>query len=219
MRSQDLKLREDVCRELEWEPVVDAAHVGVAVDAGVVSLTGHVGSLPEKYAAEEAARRVKGVRAIVESIAVRVPKTGTVSDGELAASIMRTLEWDDAVPDERITVTVEHGAVTLDGTVDRAFERDEAELDVRKIRGVNSVINRIVVHPPAEAAASAEEIKRALQRSGELDPSTITVKVRGNTVVMTGQVRRLNERRAAERAAWSAPGVRNVENRLEVDVL
>jgi osmotically-inducible protein OsmY len=219
MRNHDFKLHDDVCHELEWEPEVNAAHIGAAAEDGVVTLMGHVDSLPEKVAAERAARRVKGVRAIVQEIEVRLPEHSRISDVDLAASIMRTLEWDNAVPHDRIGVTVEHGIVTLEGTVERAFERDEAELDVRKISGVNGVINKIVVRPTERSTPSAEEIQRALQRSGELDASVITIKVTGNRVMMTGQVRRWSERHAAERIAWSARGVREVDNRLTVEAL
>lgn len=218
-RDEDLMVREDVCRELEWEPQVNPAHIGVAVEDGVVTLSGHVSSCAEKFVAEHAARRIRGVRAIVQAIDVRLPASEKRLDEAIAASIAQTLEWDELVPHGRILATVEQGIVTLEGTVERAFQRDEAELDVRKIRGVNGVINRITVAPSVARAPSSEEIKDALSRRADLDASKINVATANGTVILTGIVRRWDERQAAAQIAWSAPGVREVENRLSVEAI
>jgi len=215
MAIDDKKLRNDLHHELEWDPRVDAAHIGIAVQDGVVTLTGQVGSYPEKMAAEEAVRRVRGVRGIAQDIVVRLPDEATASDEELAARAVRALEWDEMVPHELISVTAEHGIVRLEGAVNRAFERDEAELDVRKIRGVNGVINRILVQPES-GVPSADAIRRALERSAELDAGRLTVEVSGNDVILRGRVRRWRERELAERIAWSAGRVRRVANEIVV---
>jgi osmotically-inducible protein OsmY len=219
MKDEDLMIREDICRELEWEPQVNPAHIGVAVEDGVVTLSGHVSNCAEKFAAEHAARRIRGVRAIVQAIDVRPPESATRPDEAIAASIAQTLEWDELVPHDRILATVEHGIVTLEGTVERAFHRDEAELDVRKIRGVNGVINKITVAPSVARGPSSEEIMYALSRSADLDAGNIKVITANGTVILTGIVRRLGDRQAAERIAWSAPGVREVDNRLSVEAI
>lgn len=215
MATDDKRVRDDLRRELEWDPRVEAAHVGIAVDNGVVTLTGHVGSYPEKLAAEAAARRVRGVRGIAQEIAVLLPEEAKASDEELAARVVRALEWDGMVPRDRISVAVEHGIVRLEGAVSRAFERDEAELDARKIRGVNGVINRILVQPES-GVPSAEGIRQALARSGELDAGRLVVEVAGNDVILRGHVRRWREREIAERIAWSAGRVRRVDNEIVV---
>lgn len=214
MKRRDLAIRDDICCELEWEPQVEAAHIGVAVEDGIVTLSGHVTSCAERVAAEHAARRISGVRAIVQAIEVCLPASGRRSDEEIAASVVCALEWDELVPHDRIATTVQHGVVTLAGTVDRAFQRDEAELDVRKIKGVNGVINRITVGSPGEP--SPDEIKQALRRSASLDANGIRVAVSGGRVVLSGLVQRLNERQEAERIAWAGRGVRAVDNQIGV---
>jgi len=215
MAIDDKRLRDDLRRELAWDPRVEAAHIGIAADDGIVTLTGHVGSYPEKFAAEEAARRVRGVRGIAQEIVVRLPEEAKTSDEELAARVVRALEWDESVPRHRISVAVEHGIIRLEGAVSRAFERNEAELDVRKIRGVNGVVNRILVEPES-GVPSAEAIERALQRSNELDARDLTVEVSGNDVILRGHVRHWREREAAERIAWCAGRVRRVDNAIAV---
>jgi osmotically-inducible protein OsmY len=214
MPRQDLAIREDICRELEWEPQVEAAHIGVAVEDGIATLSGHVSSFAEKVAAERAARRIKGVRAIVLAIEVHLPESDKRTDEEIARSVVRTLEWDELVPHHRIAATVQHGIVTLEGTVERAFHRDEAELDVRKIKGVNGLINKVTIGPSGEP--SPDEIKQALSRSASLDASGIRVAVSDGRVVLSGLVQQLNERHEAERIAWAGRGVREVDNRIDV---
>ena len=215
MATDDKRLRDDLRRELEWDPRVEAAHIGVAVNNGVVTLTGYVASYPEKVAAEEAVRRVRGVRGFAQEIAVRLPDGAKASDEELAARVVRALEWDEMVPRDRISVVAEHGIIHLEGVVSRAFERDEAELDVRKIRGVNGVVNGILVEPES-GVPSAEAIRRALERSNELDARHVAVEVSGNDVILRGHVQRWREREVAERIAWCAGRVRRVDNAITV---
>lgn len=215
MATDDQRLRDDLRRELAWDPRVEAAHIGIAAKDGVVTLTGYVGSYPEKFAAEEVVRRMRGVRGIAQEIVVRLPEEAKASDEELAARVVRALEWDQLVPHNRISVAVEHGVIRLEGVVSRAFERNAAELGVRKIRGVNGVVNRILVEPES-GVPSAEAIGRALERSNELDAREVTVEVSGNDVILRGHVRHWREREAAERIAWCAGRVRRVDNAIAV---
>ncbi|HVM78630.1 MAG TPA: BON domain-containing protein [Stellaceae bacterium] len=215
-RSEDMKLRQNVLDELEWEPSLDAAHVGVAARAGVVTLSGHVASFAEKLAAERAAWRVAGVRAVAQEIEVRLPSDRKNSDEEIAARALRMLEWDVAVPHERITVKVDHGLVTLDGEVEWGYQRDEAEDDVRRLNGVKGVINSIKVKPSVGAADVQAQIRRAFERSAELEADHITVAVENGKVVLGGKVSAWIERELAERAAWAAPGVTGVDNQIVI---
>jgi VCBS repeat-containing protein len=198
--NDDLTLQQRVIDALEFEPSVNAAHIGVSVRGGVVNLSGHVESFAEKFAAERTARGVKGISAVAQEIEVRLPSDKKLDDDEIAARAVRLLHWDVSVRHERITVKVEHGIVTLSGEVDWQFQRGEAEYDVRKLSGVRSVINDIVVHPKIRAGDVAAKI---------------AVTVTGTKVTLSGKVNAWTEREAAERAAWSVPGVTQVEDRIE----
>jgi osmotically-inducible protein OsmY len=214
--NEDLQLQQRVIDALEFEPSVDAAHVGVSARDGVVTLSGHVSSYAEKFAAERAARQVKGVKAVAEEIEVRLPSDKKLADDEIAARSLRLLHWDVAIPDDRISVKVEHGIVTLSGNVDWDYQRIEAEYDVRKLSGVRSVINDITVRPKPHAADVHDKIRAAMARNAVLDADKITVSVSGGRVTLGGKVSAWVEREAAERAAWSAPGVIEVEDKIEL---
>jgi osmotically-inducible protein OsmY len=214
--NNDLTLQQRVIDALEFEPSVSAAHIGVSVRNGVVELSGHVESFAEKFAAERTARGVKGVSAVAQEIEVRLPSDKKLDDDEIAARAVRLLHWDVSVPHERITVKVEHGIVTLSGEVDWQFQRAEAEYDVRKLSGVRSVINDIVVRAKIRAGDVAAEIRAALERNAEVEATKIAVTVSGTTVTLSGRVDAWTEREAAERAAWSVPGVTQVEDRIEL---
>jgi osmotically-inducible protein OsmY len=213
---RDDELRAAVVEELEWEPSVDAAHVGVACRDGVVTLTGHVDSYAEKTAAERAARRVRGVRAIALDIAVRLPSEKKTADDEIAARALKILEWDVAVPSERLQVEVEDGVVALSGTLDWQYQKAEAEADIRKLTGVKGVVNAIVVAPRVRAGDVRSEIGRAFRRTAELDAAGVTVAVENGRVTLGGRVNTWQERDTAERAAWSAPGVIAVEDHIVI---
>lgn len=213
----DLQLRQDALDELEFEPSVNAAHIGVAANRGVITLTGFVMSYAEKAAAERAARRVRGVRAIAEEIEVRLPSDTKRSDDEIAARALDILKWQVGVPADRITVKVERGIVTLTGEVDWQFQKTDAEHVVHKLTGVINVINQIRVSAPVRAYEIKEKIQKALQRSAEVEASGITVQTEGGRVVLSGKVRAWYERDIAERAAWSAPGVTEVQDHLTID--
>lgn len=214
--SEDLKLQQRVIDELTFDPRVNAAHIGVSVRDGIVALSGHVDSFVEKYAAERAARRVKGVRAVAQEIAVELPSDRKTADDEIAARAVRMLDWDVAVPHRTIGVKVEHGIVTLSGAVDWDFQRAEAEDDVRKLGGVVSVINDIRVRPRVASDDVRGAIRAALERHAEIEESGIVITVEDSKVVLSGVIDSWNECQEVERAAWSAPGVTEVENNIVV---
>jgi osmotically-inducible protein OsmY len=213
----DKQLRQDVLAELEYEPSIDAAHIGVAVDHGVVTLSGHVSSYLEKLAAEGAVKRVKGVRAIAEEIEIRLPHDKKTSDDEIARRALDILHWDTRVPDGVIGIKVQDGTVTLAGTVDWQYQRQAAEDDIRKLSGVAGVINQVTIASRAEASDVQKRIEEALKRNAEVEAKAIRVTVQGGKVMLDGKVQSFEERKAAERAAWSAPGVQTVEDRLSVE--
>ncbi|HKM73920.1 MAG TPA: BON domain-containing protein [Stellaceae bacterium] len=215
--SSDLQLRQDVLDELEFEPSVNAAHIGVTANHGVVTLTGFVTTYAEKTAAERAARRVKGVKAIAEEIEVRLPSDLKRADDEIAARAIDFLKWQVGLPADRIRVKVEKGVVTLTGEVDWQFQKTEADHVVHKLSGVVDVVNQIRIASPVYAVEVKEKIEKALQRSAELEASRITVEIEGGRVILKGRVHAWYERDIAERAAWSAPGVTEVHDRITIE--
>jgi osmotically-inducible protein OsmY len=194
LMSSDLQLRQDVLDELEFEPSVNAAHIGVGANRGVITLTGFVTNYAEKAAAERAARRVKGVNAIAEEIEVRLPSDAKRSDDEIAARALDILKWQVGVPADRIRVKVEKGTVTLTGEVDWQFQKTDAEHVVHKLTGVASVVNQIRVASPVRASEVKEKIQKALERSADVEASRITVLTDGGRVVLSGKVRAWYER-------------------------
>ena len=211
----DLQLRQNVVDELEYEPSVDAAHIGVAVDKGVVTLTGHVASYAEKQTAIAAVRRIKGVRAIAEEMEVRYPSGKKTSDDEIAKRAIDILDWDTMVPNGSIQVMVRDGWVTLTGSVDWHYQKKHAEEDIRKLSGVRGVINNIEIEPNAQAEDVKRKIEQALKRHAEIEANAIQVTVpERNKVVLEGKVGSWDQRHAVENAAWSAPGVKSVEDRM-----
>jgi osmotically-inducible protein OsmY len=210
-------LRQIILEELEYEPSLDATHIGVAVEKGVVTLTGHVASFAEKQAAITAVRRVNGVRAIAEEIEVRYPYEKKIADDEVAKRAVEILGWDSVIPDRAIQVLVRNGWVTLTGDVDWHFQKQSAEDDIRKLSGVRGVINNIAIKPRVQATDVKKKIEDALRRrlEGEVKGIRITVQD-GNKVLLEGFVDNWNERQVVELAAWSAPGVKAVDDRLSV---
>ena len=209
----ELQLRQGVVDELEFEPSVDAAHIGVAVEKGVVTLTGHVASYAEKQAAIVAVRRVKGVRAIAEEIEVRYPSDKKTSDDEIAKRVIDILSWDTMVPSGSIQVMVRDGWVTLTGSVDWNYQKKQAEEDVRKLSGVSGVINTVEIEPSVQPDDVKQKIEKALKRHAEIEANAIRVTVHErNKVTLEGKVDSWAERHAVENAAWSAPGVKSVED-------
>jgi Predicted periplasmic or secreted lipoprotein len=212
----DRDLQEEVLAALEWEPGVNAAHIGVTVSDGVVTLRGTVSTLQEKWIAERAARHMVGVRAIANDVDVSPTGNAIRSDSAIAEVAANALEWDSAVPDNAVKVTVRNGWVTLTGTVAHQFEKSAAELVVQRLYGVKGVANSIVVKPRVSAGDVKAKIEDALKRSAVIDSQRVSVEARDGAVVLTGTVRSLAERDDTERAAWAAPGVTKVDDRLVV---
>lgn len=213
----ELRLRQNILDELEYEPSINAAHIGVAVDKGVVSLTGHVGSYAEKLAAVAAARRIRGVLAIADEIEVRYPSDKKIADDEIAKRAADILRWDTLVPSDDIQVTVRDGWVTLTGSVDWYYQRINAQQDVRKLSGVRGLIDRLEIKPRIQPQDVKRKIEDALRRHAEIEASAIRVIVQENdTVRLEGEVDNWEARNAAEAAAWSAPGVKSVEDHLTI---
>ena len=211
----ELQLRQDVVDELEYEPSIDAAHIGIAVDKGVVTLTGHVANYAEKQAAIAAVRRVKGVRAIAEEIEVRWLTDQKMSDDEIAKRAIDILNWDTMVPSDSIQVLVRDGWVKLTGSVDWNYQKKHAEEDIRKLSGVRGVTNALEIKPSVQADDVKRKIEEALKRHAEIEANAIRVTVHErNKVTLEGRVDSWTERHAVENAAWSAPGVKSVEDRM-----
>lgn len=215
--TEELKLHQRVIDELEFDPALNAAHIGVSVRGNVVTLTGHVETFAEKFAAERAARRVKGVAAVAQEIEVHLADDKKTADDEIAQRAVKLLQWDVAVPSDGIAVKVEHGIVTLTGSVAWAFQRAEAEYDVRKLGGVKGVINSITIRPTVRAEDVRSELAAAFERNADVEAGRVKVDVHGGRVVLSGMVGSWAEREAAEHAAWSVSGVSAVEDRITIE--
>ena len=212
----DIDLRQFIVDELEFEPSIDAANIGVAVHDGVVTLTGHVPTFMEKTTAERTVGRIKGVKGIACEIEVRPIGANITADDEIARRAVHQIEWNVQVPKNSVQVRVEKGWVTLSGKLHWHFQRAAVENAVHALSGVRGVINNIAVAPRATAPDVKKRIEDALKRDAEIDAHAIKVDVRDGKVVLEGKVRAWAERQAAERAAWAAPGVKAVEDHISI---
>jgi len=210
----DNNIQRDVMEELEYEPGVDHTRIGVAVRDGVVTLAGTVENYVQKLTAEKAARRVSGVRAIVEELKVQLPFAPAMGDGEIARRIVNALGWDSALPRKGVEVKVENGWVTLSGEVDWHYQSDAAKSAVARIHGVRGVTNLLAVRKQPMAGDIRQRIVQAFERSADVDAAAVHVMTEGGTVRLSGKVKAWHEREMAERAAWAAPGVTNVEDNI-----
>ena len=213
----DMNLRQDIIDELDFEPRVNSAQIGVAVKNDVVTLSGHVGSFAEKLAAEKAVKRVKGVKAIAEEIEVRFPEDKKTADDEIASRAVSLLRWSAVVPTDSVMVKVQDGWVSLSGQVNWQFQRFAAEAEIRRLSGVVGVVNSITIKPRVQPIDVKHKIEAALKRYAEIDAQGIQVSVEdGGHVCLDGYVHDWREREAVEHAAWMAPGVVRVDDRLRI---
>ena len=216
----DRTLQDMVIQELDWEPKVDPAHLGVIAKSGVVTLTGFVDSFAAKAAAEAAAKRVRGVRAIAEEIEIRLPHDRKQADDEIAERALRILAWSVHVPSDSIQIKVERGVVTLAGEVPYRYQSESAATHVAQLGGVRGVVNLIGLRSEPDSSTRPGSVKSRIQsallRNAEVDAAGIHVETDGSHVTLSGTVRSWAERRTAEDAAWAAPDVDRVSNNLLV---
>lgn len=212
----DKTLKQHILDELEFEPSIDAADIGVAVENGIVTLSGHVGSYAQKTKVEEVVTRVRGVKGFAEEIEVRYPGEKSTADDVLAKRASDLVRWNAFIPNETVIVKVQKGYVTLTGKVEWQYQRDSAYRAVRDMEGITGVHNMIEVVPRATVSDVKARIENALKRNAELEAEAIKVSVVDGKVKLEGRIKAWAERGIAERAAWAAPGVRQVEDRLSI---
>ncbi|MCI3936303.1 BON domain-containing protein [Chryseobacterium aahli] len=210
------ELQKDVQDAIKWEPLLHSAEIGVIAKDGVVSLTGIVDSYAKKAEAEEAAKKIKGVKAIVENIEVHIPNSYMKSDVEIANEVLVALKTNYAVPDDRVNVKVENGRVTLDGDVHWNYQKEAAKNAVSYLPGVKAITNNIMIKSKFNDMLEKKDIENALKRS-VIDDSNINISVSGTTATLTGKVNSWPHKEEAGRIAWKTPGIWQVKNELDVE--
>jgi len=216
MIMQDITLRDLIEEELEFEPSIDASGIGVTVENGIVTLSGHVGTYAEKLAAERCVGRLKHVCGLAQELEVRYAEHKRIADDEIAARALKIIDWDTSIPDETVRVAVRHGWITLTGEVDWGFERAAAERAVLKLGGVTGVSNMITVRPHGKISDIRRRIEEALARDTDLTASQIHIEVEDGRVNLTGTVAAWRARGTVERIAWATPGVVEVTDHLTI---
>ena len=214
--KSELQLQHDVQEELEWEPSVDAAHIGVAANAGVVTLTGTVPHFSQKSKAENIAKSVSGVKAIANDIEVHLAGSGQHNDTDIATAALTAIKWHYSIPIDKVKVSVRNGWITLEGNLDWQYQRDSAESAVCNLLGVKGVTNSITLVAKPQSKDVRSRIETAYKRSAEVDAANVSVDVHDSTIVLKGNVSSWSERSEAERVAWAAPGAATVDNRITV---
>ena len=214
--KNNAQLQRDVLDELLWDPSINPANIEVSADDGAVPLSGTIGSYTEKYTAERDARRIRGVVSVFDNLEVRLPPAYERTDADVAGAAKDALRWNVSVPDERLSVSADHGLLTLTGEVAYQFQREAAYQAVRFLVGVKGVNNQIRIVPSVRAGELKEQIEKALVRSAETDARGIHVETDDGKVTLRGTVHSWAEHREAGRAAWAAPGVHHVENEISV---
>jgi osmotically-inducible protein OsmY len=212
----DSDIRRDVEDELRWDPDIDATDIAVSVNKSVVTLAGFVRSYMQKYEAENDAKRVAGVVAVANDIEVRLPDIDERPDPDIARDAIARIKSELPYAWDGIRVVVKSGWLTLEGEVEWYYQKERAEEAVRRVRGVKSVTNSIQIKPRVAPMEIRRKIEEALRRAAEIDASRVTVETSGGEVILRGSVRSWVERQEAERAAWAAPGVWKVDNRIIV---
>ncbi|AZA50324.1 BON domain-containing protein [Chryseobacterium carnipullorum] len=210
------ELQKDVQDAIKWEPLLHSAEIGVTAKDGVVSLTGVVDSFAKKAGAEKAAIKIKGVKALVENIEVNFPNSWTKSDADVANEVLAALKSNDTVPDEKVSVKVEDGWVTLGGELNWNYERDAAKKAINFLPGIKAITNNIKIKSKVHDEIEKKDIENALRRS-VIEDNDIRVSVFGNTVTLEGTVNSLYAKEEAGHIAWKAPGIWEVKNKLTVD--
>jgi osmotically-inducible protein OsmY len=217
MAKSDLQLKQDIEEELRWDPAVSAAQIGVTVDKGAVSLLGEVDSYAARWAAEDATRRVAGVRTVAQDLTVKLQGHHTHSDSEIAVAVETALKWNVLVP-KTVTASVKHASITLEGHVSWNYQREAAERSLRYLSGVVALYNFITVKPQASAAQVKEKVEAALSRQAATDASSILVNTSGGTVTLTGHATSWQSIQDAANAAWAAPGVTEVVDQVKMEM-